>query len=110
MQAAIKNLADLNDYIGFVVLCAPNKFPKVGPFSGNPQADVNHAFVQLNEGMRLLEKKLKSDEQMEHLRKILDDSRNAYLEGDGKRGAHLLQDLQDIVFPGRFRDREATST
>lgn len=105
MQATIKNLADLNDYIGFVVLSAPSKFPKIGPFSGNPQADVTHAFIQLNEGMRLLEKKLKSDEQMERLRKILDDSRNAYLQGDSKRGAHLLQDFQDIVFPGRFRDK-----
>ena len=103
MNMIIKNLSDLNNYIGFVVLSAQNKFPRVGPFSGDHQSDLNHAFDQLKTGILLLAKKINDDKRMRQLQKMLDDSRNAYLEGDIKKGAHLLQDLQEIAFPDRFK-------
>jgi hypothetical protein len=104
MSTIIKKTSDLNDYIGFVVLSAPNNFPKVGPFSENSSANLDHAFNEIDAGMLLLQKKIKDSNQLNELRTLLEKSKKAYLDGDDIKGAHLLQDFQDIAFPSRFND------
>lgn len=108
MGHMIKKLADLNDYIYFVILSAPDRFPKVGPFSENPQANLAHVFNEINAAMSWLEKKIKDNAKLSQLKTLLENAEQAYLEGDNITGAHLLQDFQDIVFPTRFDDYTAT--
>jgi hypothetical protein len=105
-MAKIKKLSDLNDRLGFTVLAAPSSFPKVGAFGEDQSKNLLTAFDILREGLPLVEKKIKDPVLVTHLSQLLTDALAAYQEGDDKKGAHLLQDFQDIVFPNRFREYE----
>ena len=102
MTMKMSRLSELNDYLGFVVLSAPNKFPKVGPFGEDPANILETAFAQLREAMTLANKKIKDPEVIQELNTLLERSLSAYRAGDVGQGAHLLQDIQDILFPERF--------
>jgi hypothetical protein len=105
-MAKIKKLSDLNDRIGFTVLAAPDQFPKVGVFGDDQKKNLLAAFDILQEGMPLVEKKIKDPVQLSRLQQLLNESLSAYQRGDDMKGAHLLQDFQNIVFPNRFKEYE----
>jgi hypothetical protein len=98
----ITRLSELNDYLGFVVLSAPNKFPKVGPFGVDPTENLEIAFSQLRDAMSLVKKKTDEPKLLQEINTLLESSLTAYRAGDNKQGAHLLQDIQNILFPERF--------
>jgi hypothetical protein len=106
----INSLPDLNSYIGFVVLSAPDRFPRVGPFSEDQRANVTHAFEQLSSAMTLVETMIGDKARVEQLHGLLRAARLCYLEGEKLKGAHLLQDFQDMLFPDRFKDSEPSET
>ena len=106
-MARIKTLSDLSDRLGFTVLSAPDRFPKVGAFGTDQAKNLLVAFDILHEGFPLVEKKIKDPTQVAHLKQLLSDALAAYQQGDKKKGAYLLQDFEDIVFPSRFREYEA---
>lgn len=106
MAAKIKNLSGYNDRIMFIILSAPDRFPKVGPFTDDPAKNLSIVFDSLEEGFHLIDKKVKDEAQSQALRKLLKDSLTAYKEGEKKKGAHLLQNFQDVVFPNRFKEYE----
>ena len=99
-------LSDLKSFITFVVLGAPDKFPKVGPFTGDAPSDLAHAFSELRAGVERFKAKLPEAKQG-FVVETLDAAHQAYLAGDDMKGAHLLQDIQDAWFPGRFAEYEA---
>ena len=99
-------LSDFKSFITFVVLSAPAKFPKMGRFTGDPAADLEYAFDDLRLGVEKFKTKLAEDKH-EFVQSTLDAAHRAYLDGDSKKGAHLLQDIQDVWFPGRFAAYEA---
>ncbi len=105
-MAKIKQLSDLDDRIGFTVLSAPDRFPMVGSFGNDQKKNLLTAFDILYEGIPFVEQKIKDPEQLEHLKKLLRDALAAYQKGENKKGAHLLQDFQSIVFPNRFKEYE----
>ena len=107
MPVKIQRLSELSDRLGFTVLAAPDRFPLVGSFSSDQKKNLLIAFERLEEGLPLVEKKLKDPAILEQLRGLLRDSLGAYQQGDRKKGAHLLQDFENIVFPDRFKEYEA---
>ena len=88
------------------MLSAPARFPKLGPFTGDPSADLEHAFRTLRDGVERFKRKL-PDEKQGFVSATLNEAHQAYLAGDAKKGAHLLQDIQDAWFPGRFAEYAA---
>lgn len=106
MAAKIQRLSELSDRLGFTVLAAPDRFPMVGSFGNDQNKNLVVAFERLEEGLPLVEKKIKDQAVLERLRNLLRDALFAYQQGDRKKGAHLLQDFQNIVFPDRFREYE----
>ena len=50
--------SDLKSFITFVVLGAPDKFPKIGPFTGDASSDLAHAFSELRVGVERFKAKL----------------------------------------------------
>jgi hypothetical protein len=103
----IKNLSELKDAIGFTVLAAPDRFPKLGAFGEDQRKNLDTAFERLRSGLVFLPKRLKESPLMQEVEKLLEESHSAYAAGDKTRGSHLLQDLDDIVHPGRFVEYEA---
>lgn len=106
MAAKIQRLSELSDRLGFTVLAAPDRFPVVGSFGSDQHKNLVIAFERLEEGLPLVEKKIKDPVVLGRLRNLLRDALGAYQQGDRKKGAHLLQDFQNIVFPDRFKEYE----
>ena len=103
----IKKLSEFDDVIGFIILSAPDRFPSDGNFSADQGSNLVIAFDMLYESFPLVEKKVKSSDHARQLRQMLADALYAYQRGDKKKGAHLLQDFEDIVFTNRFKEYEA---
>ena len=107
MPPKIQRLSELSDRLGFTVLAAPDRFPLVGSFGSDQKQNLVVAFQRLEEGLPLVEKKIKDPAILERLRGLLRDALAAYQQGDRKKGAHFLQDFENIVFPDRFKEYEA---
>lgn len=99
----LDSLSDLNSYISFVVLSAPEKFPRVGPFTGDKINDLSQAFLALKSGVENLGQKL-SVENRDLAKARFVAAHQAHYSGDVMMGAHLLQDVQDALFPNRFTE------
>lgn len=105
-MAKITRLSEFNDALGFLVLAAPDHFPQRAPFGSNQEKNLRLKFKELEDGFPFVEQKIKDPAVLAQLRQLMKDSLTAYLQGDKKKGAHLLQDIQNIVFPRRFKEYE----
>jgi len=94
----IRRLEALHDFIGFVVLRAPNRFPLEDHRAPDDQLNLDRAFDELRAGLEFVAKSESDPQFHDRLRGVLDQSLEAYRAGDRKRGAHLLQDFQDTIF------------
>jgi hypothetical protein len=99
-------LSNLSDMLGFMVLACPDRFPKVGRYGEDQEKNLDAAFANLREGLPLLDKKLASG-QRSRVNELVEEAFAAYKIGERKRGAHLLQDIENIAFPNRFAEYEA---
>jgi hypothetical protein len=106
MAAKIEKLSDLRARISWIVLSAPAQFPTTGSFSDDQSKNLLVAFDLVYAGFSLVEKRIKDSSRLEELRTLLRDALVAYQHGDDKKGAHLLQDFQGMVFPDRFKEYE----
>lgn len=94
----VKDVGSLYDFIGYVVLSAPNRFPKEDYLADEEQMDLESAFEELRHGITLLDPEVATEEKKPLLVTILNESLAAYREGDDYTGAHRLQDFQDLIF------------
>ena len=105
-MAKITRLSEFNDALGFLVLTAPDRFPQRPPFGSDQEKNLRTKFKELEEGFVFVEQKIRDPAVLAQLRELMNSSLEAYLQGERKNGAHLLQDIQDIVFPNRFKEYE----
>lgn len=98
---AMKSVLDIGslwNFIGYVVLGAPDRFPYRDYLPASEQMNLHRAFEELRNGIQFA---LNPDSPPGHeqkLKDLLDASFTAYLAGDDFKGAHLLQDFQDCIF------------
>lgn len=97
-MAEIKTIDDLYNLIGFVVLCAPDKFPARDYLKPGDQMNLDRAFDQLRQGVEIGYPADFYPEKKIELYSLLNQSFSAYKAGDRFNGAHLLQDFQDKIF------------
>jgi hypothetical protein len=110
MAARIERMSDLRARISWLVLSAPDQFPTTGSFGDDQRKNLTVAFDIVQDGFHLLEKKIKDPAQLCHLRALLGQALVAYQDGESTKGAHLLQDIQSIVFPNRFIKRKVQNS
>lgn len=98
----LTRLSEFHDHIGMLVLAAPGRLPE--EYGESQARALVEAFKELDEGFHFVEKKVKDPAKLAQLRQLLKDSLAAYQAGDEMKGAHLLQDFEDIVWPNRFKE------
>ena len=94
----VRNLQGLYDFIATVVLGAPDRFRYRDHRPSEDQLSLDRAFKELRSGLEFVAASDTDPGFHDRLREVLDQSLEAYRAGDRKRGAHLLQDFQDMIF------------
>ncbi|MFC0156126.1 hypothetical protein ACFFJ4_21825 [Xanthomonas dyei] len=97
-MARVNSIDSLYDFIGYVVLCAPDNFPVRDYLPADAQMNLDRAFAELRHGIELIEHDMADDAKRKHLASLLDQAFAAYKAGDELRGAHLVQDFQNLIF------------
>ncbi|PLP98416.1 hypothetical protein [Cupriavidus pauculus] len=98
-----ESLGRYHDSWATIILCAPDRFPEYDwdtPARSQAQR-LEEAFADLQAGAHFAEKKIKTPRLIGVFRELLKMSHEAYLNGDGKRGAHLLQEAEGLVWRSR---------
>ena len=94
----VENTNDLLDFLSYVVLYAPDEFPEEDYLSASEQMNLEKAFEFLSKSMEFVKEKITDGDQLNKLKTLLDESKQAYENGDDVKGAHLLQEFEAIVF------------
>ena len=98
MSSWIQDLNSLWDFIGYVVLCAPDAFPEEDYLQPEDQMNLERAFDELRNAMNLIKLSEMDDAKRSDALSLLEKSFNAYRVGDDVKGAHVLQDFQVLIF------------
>lgn len=98
-----ESLGRYHDSWAKIILCAPDRFPEydwdLPPRSQSQRLE--EAFASLQAGRHFAEKKLKTSRHIGVFRELLNMSHEAYLAADSKRGAHILQEAEGMVWRSR---------
>ena len=94
----IQDIDSLYDFIGYVVLCAPDDFPKRDYLPPDRQMNLDRAFEELRLAIELVEADFPGADLQRGLSVALNRSLQSYRQGDVVAGAHSLQDFQDLIF------------
>ena len=98
MTHRIRDIDALYDFIGYVVVSAPDRFPKEDYLSDHEQMNLERAFAELRHGIALVESDFPGADRTRGLSKLLDDAYSSYLRGDEVKGAHFLHDFERQIF------------
>lgn len=98
MLQRVKNIEHFLQLLHVTVLCAPDRFPVRDFLDEDEQLNIETAYRDLNYGMQFVAKKVKNPETVTKVQKMLDEFLTLYKRGEEQKGAHMLQDLEDVVF------------
>lgn len=94
----VQHLHELHDFIGLVVLSAPDRFRKEDFLKDEDQLTLERAFEEIRNGLEFVAASGNDPTYHDRLRAVLEESLAAYRAGERKEGAHRLQDFRDMVF------------
>ena len=94
----IRDTQSFKDFVGYVVLSAPDSFDEEDYLQPDQQMNLERAFAELRKGFDLIKPRKLIDEKGEAALSMLEQSLNSYRAGDIVRGAHLLQELRAFLF------------
>src|SRR4051812_31014510 len=97
-MAWVRDISSLYDFLGYVVLRAPNRFPREDYLSDGEQMTLDRAFAELRHGVHLIERHFPGADARRGLSAILEQALASYRAGDEVGGAHKLQDFEKLVF------------
>jgi hypothetical protein len=98
MGAWVQDLEEFREFISLVLLSAPNDFPVEDFLQPDEQLDLEKAFAELRDGLRLLINARKNAAPADQLFELLSKSLVAYRAGNAREAAHLLQDFASEAF------------
>jgi hypothetical protein len=99
-----ESLGQYHDFWATIILCAPDKFSSLDGSPVDQQAELRASFETLRKWFPLAEKKFKDARLVGVLRELLVMSEEAYVAGEKKRGAHILQECEGLIWPSRAGD------
>jgi hypothetical protein len=94
----VTSIDALYDFIGYVVLRAPDRFPQEDYLRPDEQMTLEKAFEELKAGLAFVDPEVVGDEAKTRLSTLLQESKLAYRSGDRLKGAHTLQDFEALIF------------
>lgn len=97
-MARVTDTNSLYDFIGYVVLCAPDSFPQRDYLPPHEQVNLERAFEELRNGIDLVHRENREAGRSKLLSQLLDESLSLYKAGNELAAAHKLQDFQDAIF------------
>jgi len=94
----VRNLSQLYDFIGYMVLRAPDRFPVEDFLEPDEQMTLDRGFHVLKASLVVIP--VPANFPMFHsmLAGMLDEALAAYRAGDRIGGAHRLQDFERLIF------------
>ena len=95
----VNNLNDLLNFLSVVLVSAPDKFQQFDFLAEEDQMNLERAFVELDNGLVLWDRKTDDKNVVARARELLGKSLASYRDGDRIQGAHFLQDFEELVFP-----------
>jgi hypothetical protein len=95
---AIKNMDALRDEIGYAVVCAPDSWMYKEWRSPSEQDSLESVFQTMRDAIAIIDPKIATPTVLPRIKSLLEESYQAYLSGDGLRGAHLLNDWSALIF------------
>jgi hypothetical protein len=98
MSSWIKDVSSLWDFIGYVVLSAPDNFAEEDYLQPDEQMNLERAFEELRNAINLIKPAKLNDAERNEALSLLEESLNSYRAGDDVKGAHVLQDFQVLIF------------
>jgi hypothetical protein len=104
MLTSFESLGQYHDFWATVVLCAPDNFRSVDGSPVNQQTELRSSFETLKKWFPLAERKFKDPRLIGVLRELLVMAEEAYVAGEEKRGAHILQECEGLIWPSRAGD------
>jgi hypothetical protein len=93
----VRNLRDFHDFIGYVILSAPDDFPKENYLPAEEQMTFKQAFEELHTGLGFVDEKSVGHARKAEMKKMLIDAQQAYVSGDLTEGIDLLARLQKLI-------------
>lgn len=94
----VESFEQLYNFLSVVIVSAPNDFQKKDFLPEEDQLNLERAFLELNNGMEFVEKKIDDETVVSKAQSLLDEALEAYKSGNRKKGAFLLQDFDELVF------------
>jgi hypothetical protein len=95
MATRVNDLGEFRQLLHVAVMCAPDKFPVRDFLQPQDQLTLDSAFKDLNRGIEFVRGEAIDKSK---LQAMLDQSLALYRQGRAVEGAHILQDLEDMVF------------
>lgn len=86
-----KNIGELDDFIAFVVLYGPDRFPAVR------NMDMEKAFQEIAAGIENSSSEINDVDKLQKLRSLSDEAEALYSSGADVQGAHKLQKLAEVL-------------
>lgn len=99
-MAHVKDIDSLYNFIGYVVLMAPDRFPRRDYLREDEQMTLEKAFEELRRGVDLVKAQSPDLANADKLTGVLEDALALYRAGEETRGAHRLNDLEAMIFKG----------
>jgi len=93
----IKNYNGFVDFLSLVIVHAPDGFPKEDYLRDDEQLTLESAFKELADGMAFVEPRVSDGAMLDTLRGQLDQALALYRQGDDVKGAHLMQDFEQLL-------------
>lgn len=94
-------LSEYRNFLGYVLLSAPEKFPVEDFLSEEEQMDLDKAFAELFRAFPMLKQRTKDENLLSLAREVLQISYEGYKSGNEIRGAHALQEFEGLLWPSR---------
>ncbi|RYG85496.1 MAG: hypothetical protein EON58_22935 [Alphaproteobacteria bacterium] len=98
-MAWVRDVGSFYNFIGYVVLRAPNAFPREDYLQDHEQMTLDKAFEELRAGLRMAQADFPDRLLVERLDPVLSDCLQLYRSGNNIAAALRLQsDFQDAIF------------
>ena len=96
----VRDINSLYNFVGYVVLGAPDRFPKEDYLAEAEQMTLERAFTELRHGVSLVEADFPGADAKRGLSALLDEALALYKSGNEVAAAHRLQDFEALIFKG----------
>lgn len=97
-MALVHDIDSFYNFIGYVRLTAPDRFPVRDYLKPDQQMNLDRAFAELRNGLQLVDPEVADEKKRAQLSALLEDSLSAYRSSDDIKGAHLLNDFEALIF------------